>query len=294
MEVRELTVPGAWLFSPSVFPDARGAFAAPFQAEVFAGTVGHPLHVAQANTSVSRRGVLRGIHYADVPPGQAKYVQCSAGALLDVVVDLREGSPTFGHWDAVRLDGERPRAVYVAEGLGHAFLALAEGTVATYLCSTAYDPGAEHGVDPLDPAIGLPWTDHLRADELVLSDKDRAAPSLADARAAGALPNLAACRARRDGPRRGPLTDRGPRDPRHLPDPAVIAGTACCRTPGARDAHSRRSRLRLSAPAPVGATAARAPARGPRRARGCASRWTPWPRPPPRTSPRRRAAEPGA
>jgi dTDP-4-dehydrorhamnose 3,5-epimerase len=196
MEARELTVPGAWLFSPPVFPDARGAFAAPYQAEVFAGTLGHPLHVAQANTSVSRRGVVRGVHYADVPPGQAKYVQCTAGALLDVVVDLRTDSPTFGSWDAVRLDGETLQAVYLSEGLGHAFLALADHTVASYLCSTAYDPSAEHGVDPLDPALGLPWERYVPADELVLSDKDRAAPSLAEARAQGALPTLQACRAR--------------------------------------------------------------------------------------------------
>ncbi|NMO90738.1 dTDP-4-dehydrorhamnose 3,5-epimerase family protein [Actinomycetospora sp. TBRC 11914] len=196
MEAEELAVPGAWVFTPPVFPDARGAFAAPFQAEVFAGTVGHPLHVAQANTSVSRRGVVRGVHYADVPPGQAKYVQCSAGALLDVVVDLRVGSPTFGKWDAVRLDAEGLRAVYLSEGLGHAFLALADGTVATYLCSTAYNPGAEHGVDPLDPELALPWTEHVPADELVLSAKDTDAPSLAQARDAGALPDAEACRAR--------------------------------------------------------------------------------------------------
>ncbi len=197
MQVRELTVPGAWLFSPPVFPDARGAFAAPFQAEVFAGTVGHGLHVAQANTSVSRRGVLRGLHYADVPPGQAKYVQCTAGALVDVVVDLRVGSATFGRWDVVHLDGGTLQAVYLSEGLGHAFLALADGTVATYLCSTAYDPGAEHGVSPVDPELGLPWDRWCPPEELVLSDKDRAAPTLAEARAAGALPTLDACAARR-------------------------------------------------------------------------------------------------
>jgi dTDP-4-dehydrorhamnose 3,5-epimerase len=196
VQAKELAVPGAWVFTPPVFPDARGAFAAPFQAEVFAGTVGHPLHVAQANTSVSGRGVLRGLHYADVPPGQAKYVQCSAGALIDVVVDIRVGSPTFGQWDAVRLDGGTLNAVYLSEGLGHAFLALVDGTVATYLCSTAYNPGAEHGVNPLDPALGLPWTEHVPAAELILSDKDAAAPSLADARDAGALPDAGACRAR--------------------------------------------------------------------------------------------------
>lgn len=186
---------GAWLFSPPVFPDERGAFAAPFQAEVFAGAVGHRLHVAQANTSLSRRGALRGLHYADVPPGQAKYVQCVAGALLDVVVDLRVGSPGFGRFDAVRLDGATPQGVYLPEGVGHAFLALTDDTVTHYLCSTPYTPAAEHGVDPLDPALGLPWAEWTAPGELILSEKDRAAPSLADARDTGALPRWDACRA---------------------------------------------------------------------------------------------------
>ena len=198
MRVRELDVPGAWLFEPPVFPDARGSFAAPFQAGAFAAAVGHPLTVAQVNASVSRRGALRGVHFADVPPGQAKYVQCSAGAFVDVVVDLRVGSATFGTWDAVRLDGGSQQAVYVAEGLGHAFLALADGTVATYLCSREYEPAAEHGVAALDPDLDLPWTRWCPREDLVLSAKDAAAPRLADARAAGVLPTWEACRARRE------------------------------------------------------------------------------------------------
>ncbi|MEJ2886638.1 dTDP-4-dehydrorhamnose 3,5-epimerase family protein [Actinomycetospora aeridis] len=195
METEELAVPGAWKFTPPVFPDERGFFAAPFQGEHVRAAVGHAFAVAQANTSVSRRGVLRGVHYADVPPGQAKYVHCVAGAVLDVVVDLRVGSATFGRWDAVRLEPATMSAVYLSEGLGHAFLALEDDTVTSYLNSTPYDPGAEHGIDPLDPALGLPWTEHLPADELVLSAKDRAAPSLAAAGAAGALPTAEACRA---------------------------------------------------------------------------------------------------
>jgi dTDP-4-dehydrorhamnose 3,5-epimerase len=197
VEVRELAVPGAWVFRPPVFPDDRGAFAAPFRCAVFEEVVGHPFPLAQANTSVSRRGVLRGVHFADVPPGQAKYVQCAAGAFLDVVVDLRVGSPTFGTWDAVRVDGSTLGAVYVSEGLGHAFLALADGTVATYLCSTPYRPDAEHGVHALDPELALPWSEHLEDAELILSEKDRAAPSLATALEQGLLPTADACRARR-------------------------------------------------------------------------------------------------
>lgn len=190
-----MAVPGAWRFTPPVFPDARGAFAAPFQRRTFRAAVGHDLALAQANTSVSRRGVLRGVHYADVPPGQAKYVHCVAGAVLDVVVDLRVGSATYGRWDAVRLDPTTMAAVYLAEGLGHAFLALEDGTVTSYLCSTPYDPAAEHGVDPLDPELGLPWEQHIAREDLVLSDKDRRAPTLAQAHAAGALPTEQDCRA---------------------------------------------------------------------------------------------------
>jgi dTDP-4-dehydrorhamnose 3,5-epimerase len=130
------------------------------------------------------------VHYADVPPSQAKYVYCPRGAVLDVVVDIRVGSPTFGEWDAVRLDDVDRRAVYIAEGLGHAFLALEDESCVTYLCSTGYAPAREHGVTPLDPVLGL----SVPAGEAALvSAKDRAAPTLADARAAGLLPDYQAC-----------------------------------------------------------------------------------------------------
>jgi len=139
---------------------------------------------------VSRRGVLRGVHFADVPPGQAKYVTCVAGAILDVVVDIRVGSPTFGRWEAVRLDDENRRALYVAEGLGHAFLALSESATVVYLCSQPYAPAREHGIHPLDPELGIDWP---LDGEPVLSAKDAAAPTLAEARAAGLLPGYDAC-----------------------------------------------------------------------------------------------------
>jgi 5-epimerase len=193
VKVRELAVSGAFEFCPAVFPDNRGLFVAPFSEAAFVEAVGHSLQVAQSNHSVSRRGVVRGVHFADVPPGQAKYVYCPRGALLDIVIDVRVGSPTFAEFDVVRLDDSEYRAVYLAEGLGHAFVALEDDTVLSYLCSTPYDPAAEHTIDPLDPALRLPWPEGL---EPVLSERDRAAPSLADLVAADLLPSYDTCLAR--------------------------------------------------------------------------------------------------
>jgi dTDP-4-dehydrorhamnose 3,5-epimerase len=191
--VEALDVDGAWLFTPRVHGDSRGSFLEWFKLAELGEDLGHPMEVAQANCSVSRRGVIRGIHFSDVPPGQAKYVTCASGAIMDVVVDLRAGSPGFGRWAAVRLDDENRRALYIAEGLGHAFAALADQATVLYLCSTPYAPGREHGVHPLDPAIGISWPKGL---ETILSDKDAEAPSLAEALAAGLLPEYADCQAR--------------------------------------------------------------------------------------------------
>jgi len=193
VEIRELAVADSYLVDLVPHGDSRGRFTEWFRNDVLTATLGHPLSVAQANHSVSSRGALRGVHFASVPPGQAKYVYCPAGRLLDVVVDLRIDSPTFGVHDAVVLDSEQPRALYLAEGLGHAFLALADGTSLTYLVSTGYDPSREFTVSPLDPDLDLPWPGDL---ELELSDRDRAAPTLAEAREQGLLPTMADCTAR--------------------------------------------------------------------------------------------------
>jgi len=186
MRTRALSIPGAWVFEPDRFDDDRGLFVAPYQEAAFIKIAGAPLKVAQANHSVSRRGVIRGVHFADVPPGQAKYIYCPHGELLDVVVDVRVGSPTYGRWDAIRLDSRSYRAMYLAEGLGHAFCALVDGTVASYLCSTPYMPAIEHTIDALDPALGLPWPTDLTP---VLSKRDATALTLAEAEVAGLLPH---------------------------------------------------------------------------------------------------------
>ena len=185
MKVRELAVPGAWEFTPKQHADSRGVFFESFTDTSFSSATGHRFDLHQANCSVSAAGVLRGLHFAQLPPSQAKYVTCLHGAVFDVVVDIRVGSPTFGQWDAVVLDGLDRRSVYLSEGLGHAFLALQDDSAVTYLCSAGYNPGREHTINPLDPAIGIAWP---AVDNLVLSDRDAQASTLEQVQAQGLLP----------------------------------------------------------------------------------------------------------
>jgi dTDP-4-dehydrorhamnose 3,5-epimerase len=187
MNIRELSISGAYEFTPTQFPDERGAFLEWFKADEFAQTVGHQLDLQQANCSISRRGVIRGIHFSDVPPGQAKYVTCVRGAVLDVVVDIRVGSSTFGAYEFIRLDDTDRRAVYLGEGLGHGFIALEDDSTVMYLCSTGYAPAREHGINPFDPALGISWPVDV---EPIVSQKDREAPSLEQALAQGLLPSM--------------------------------------------------------------------------------------------------------
>ena len=191
MLIEETKIPGAFAVTPQQHADDRGVFLEWFRTDRFSEAAGHPFTIAQANCSVSSAGTVRGIHFAQLPPSQAKYVTCPSGAILDVVVDIRVGSPTFGQWDAVVLDDEDRKALYIPEGLGHAFMALADGTVVNYLCSAPYAPGREHGVHPLDPAIGIAWPTHGRDGSALtpsLSPKDAQAPLLADLVETGLLP----------------------------------------------------------------------------------------------------------
>jgi dTDP-4-dehydrorhamnose 3,5-epimerase len=189
MKIRALGIEGAFEITPMQRGDVRGTFLEWYRFDHLAAEVGHPLRLAQANISVSAAGVVRGLHFADVPPGQAKYVTCTRGALLDVIVDIRVGSPTFGRWEAVRLDDVDRRCVYIAEGLGHGFCALTEDATLTYLCSETYNPTGEHGVHPLDPELGIEWP----VASPILADRDAAAPTLAQARERGMLPDYAVC-----------------------------------------------------------------------------------------------------
>lgn len=178
------------MFTPHLYYDDRGLFLESFTQKTFFEATGQGFPLQQVNVSFSRRGTVRGIHFADVPPGQAKYIQCHQGAILDVVVDIRVGSPTFGTWEGVELDSDSRKALYIAEGLGHAFCVLSENATVGYMCSEQYAPKREHGVHPLDPDLGITWPRDL---ELHLSPKDAAAPSLSDALSQGLLPHFASC-----------------------------------------------------------------------------------------------------
>lgn len=185
MKARELSVPGAWAITPQLHTDARGVFFEWFTDADFTAFAGHRFDLRQANCSVSAAGVLRGLHFAQHPPSQAKYVTCVRGSAFDVVVDIRVGSPTFGQWDAVLLDAADRGSVYLSEGLAHAFLALEDDTTVMYLCSTPYAPDREHTICATDPALGIEWP---TVDELKVSDRDAAAPTLEQVRASGRLP----------------------------------------------------------------------------------------------------------
>ncbi|GAA3160485.1 dTDP-4-dehydrorhamnose 3,5-epimerase [Rhodococcus baikonurensis] len=194
MEIRPLKIAGAWEITPKQFGDHRGVFLEWFKSSTFTAATGRTLDLAQANCSVSEAGSLRGIHFTDNPPGQAKYITCVKGAFLDVVVDLRVGSPTFGEWDAVVIDDVDRRAVFLAEGLGHAILSLEDGSTVMYLCSIEYSPSGSRprslrsGTrDRLaeDGSSGQPLTYELSA-------KDAAAPSLTTLRTDGLLPGFVA------------------------------------------------------------------------------------------------------
>jgi dTDP-4-dehydrorhamnose 3,5-epimerase len=201
MGLRELSVPGAWEITPQVHRDERGTFTEWFTESAFGAMTGHRFDLRQANCSVSAAGVLRGLHFAQLPPGQAKYVTCVRGAVFDVVVDIRVGSPTYGQWDSVLLDDIDHRSTYISEGLAHGFVAMQDQSTVMYLCSSPYAPQREHTIAATDPAIGIEWP--LPAAELLLSGRDAIAPSLAEVRESGLLPTWDDTRTFIDGLPRG-------------------------------------------------------------------------------------------
>lgn len=185
-----MAVPDAFHITPHKHGDARGNFYESFRHDKLAAEIGRPVPVAQVNYSVSRRSTLRGLHGTLLPPGQAKVVCVVRGAVLDIVVDLRIGSPAFGVHEANRMTAESGDTVFVAEGLVHGFLALTDDTCVSYLCSTEFVPGTQLDIDPFDAELDLPWE---LSETPLMSPKDSAAVSVATARKAGRLPSYEDC-----------------------------------------------------------------------------------------------------
>lgn len=188
MEFRPLGIAGAFEVVNSIHGDDRGEFAEWFRFDKIEQATGYRFPVRQANVSRSARGVVRGIHYADIPPGQAKLVTCITGRIVDVVVDIRVDSETFGQWESVELTATKRNAMLLPVGVGHAFVALTDDTTVCYLVSDVYTPDREHGIHPLDPELAIDY--HLPVEQLLLSPKDQAAPSLQEALEAGILPHI--------------------------------------------------------------------------------------------------------
>jgi len=169
MKVTPLAITGAWLIESPVYPDDRGIFREWFKPEVLK-QIGVPVfEVRQANTSISKKGVIRGIHYSPELGGQTKLVTCTSGSVLDVIVDLRPNSKTYGSHLEIELSQNLGKCIYVASGLGHGFQALEENSVVTYLLDKEYSPNNEFGINPVDPDLDIKWP----LSDFHISEKDR-------------------------------------------------------------------------------------------------------------------------
>jgi dTDP-4-dehydrorhamnose 3,5-epimerase len=192
MPFQPMGIQGAFVFTPVRHKDSRGHFQESFKLSSLKTELGLGFEVKQVNQSTSAKGVIRGIHFADNPPGQAKYVSCLKGAIWDVVVDLRTESPTFGKWEGVEVSLENGKSVLIAEGLGHGFLSLEEGSVVSYLCSEEYNPTTERQINPLDKDLAIDFSgfgSKFGVEEFLLSDQDKKAQGFQEALGAGLLPD---------------------------------------------------------------------------------------------------------
>ena len=190
MKAHPLKISGSWKIEFQKFDDNRGFFYESFKEEDFKSQIGRNLNIKQTNTSSSSKGSVRGIHYALVPPSQAKLVQCQRGSIKDYVIDIRVGSPTFGQFEEIELNEKSASAIFIEEGLAHAFVALENQTVVTYFVTEKYNPEREKGINPFDKTLNVKWPDV----DLILSEKDKQAISLEEAKSQGLLPTLDECK----------------------------------------------------------------------------------------------------
>jgi dTDP-4-dehydrorhamnose 3,5-epimerase len=191
MKTTPLKISGSWIIEFQKFEDNRGYFYESFKEEDFQKQIGRQLSIKQTNTSSSSKGSVRGIHYALVPPSQAKLIQCQRGSIIDYVIDIRVGSPTFGEFEKIELSENSPTAIFIEEGLAHAFVALENNTFVTYYVSEKFNSEREKGINPFDKTLNVKWPDL----DLILSEKDKSAISLDEAKNQGLLPSLDECKA---------------------------------------------------------------------------------------------------
>ena len=178
MEVIKTPIEGVLIIEPRVFGDKRGYFFESFNACEFAEKTGLQITFVQDNESMSHYGVLRGLHFQCPPYAQSKLVRVVKGKVLDVAVDIRKGSPTFGKHVAVELSEENHRQFFMAKGFAHGFSVLSEEAIFQYKCDEFYHPESEGGISILDDSLGIDW--RIPKDKAILSDKDTKHPLLKD------------------------------------------------------------------------------------------------------------------
>ena len=182
MNIIQTSIPGVLIIEPRVFKDSRGYFFESFSQREFdvkvSPILGHSINFVQDNESMSSYGVMRGLHYQRMPYTQSKLVRCVKGAVLDVAVDIRKGSPTYGRHVAVELTEDNHRQFFVPRGFAHGFVVLSETAVFQYKCDEFYHPEADGGINIQDETLGIDW--QIKMEEVLLSEKDTKHACLAD------------------------------------------------------------------------------------------------------------------
>lgn len=176
MKVEKTALEGVLIIEPDVFADERGFFMETFHEKRYQEVVGSAMHFVQDNFSVSKKGVLRGLHYQAPPFGQGKLIQVLHGRVLDVAMDIRFGSPTYGQHVMVELSGENHRQLFIPEGFAHGVLTLEDDTIFSYKCTNVYSKEHDRGVLWSDPSLGIAWD----TETPIVSEKDQKHPLLAD------------------------------------------------------------------------------------------------------------------